>query len=99
MDLAAVVLHEIQPYAGEMLNGYADLTINPDGQVFTVVSVAKFKGERITHLSLHVRIVGQYVLIEHDDSDEPLADALLRAGIPRAQIIRAYAGEPVPESA
>lgn len=99
MDLRAILEQAVKPYAGEMLNGHAYLTVNPDQSVFTVVSVAKFKSERVTHLSLHVRVDGNHIIIEYDDSDEPLADALLQAGIPRSQIILAYAGEPVPESA
>jgi hypothetical protein len=39
------------------------------------------------------------IVIEMDDSNKPLVDALLQAGIPRSKIILAYAGEPVPESA
>lgn len=32
-------------------------------------------------------------------NNKPLVDALMQAGIPRAQIILGYAGEAVPESA
>ncbi len=99
MDLRTVLSEAIQPYAGEMLNGFAYLTISIDQSVYSVVSVAKLKSERVKHLSLLVRVVGETVIIEHDDTDQPLIDALLHAGIPRSQIILAYAGEPVPDSA
>ncbi len=99
MDLKAIIAREIQPYAGEMLNGYAYLTVSEDQSVFTVVSVARIKSERITHLSLHVRVVSELIVIEYDDSSEPLVDTLLRAGVPRSQIVLAYTGEAVPETA
>jgi hypothetical protein len=97
--LTDVVLSEVEGYAGKMLNGYAYLTVSPDHSVFTVVSVGKVKDERITNLSLLVRIVGEQVVIEQDDSNKPLVDALVQAGIPLNQIILDYAGEPVPETA
>ncbi|MBX3082821.1 MAG: XisI protein [Anaerolineae bacterium] len=98
MDIKAILAQVIQPYAGEMLNGHAYLTVSPAQDIFTIVSVAKFKSERVTHLSLHVRVDRDHIIIEYDDSNEPLVDALVHAGVPRSQIILAYAGEPVPES-
>ena len=38
-----------------------------------------------------------HIVIERDVNDKPLVDALLQAGIPRKQIVLAYAGEPVNE--
>ncbi len=97
--LTAVVAREIEGYAGEMLNGYAFLTTSDDHRVFSVVSVGKVKGERVTHLSLLVRVAENQIVVEEDDSNKPLVDALVQAGVPRNQIILAYAGEPVPEIA
>jgi hypothetical protein len=96
--LTQIVEREVAKYAGEMLNGHAYLTISADRRVFTVVSVGIVRGERITNLSLLARIVGDQVVIEQDDSNKPLAEALQQAGIPRRQIVLAYAGDPVPES-
>jgi len=45
---------------------------------------------------LIVRIIRNDVIIERDDNDPPLVDALRQAGVPRSQIILAYAGEPAP---
>ncbi len=50
-------------------------------------------------MSLLVRMLGETIVIEHDQNDKPLFEALVQAGIPRTQIVMAYAGEPVPESA
>jgi hypothetical protein len=40
------------------------------------------------------RVVGDIVIIEADSSANPLVDALVKQGIPRAKIVLAYAGEP-----
>jgi hypothetical protein len=98
-NLIEVVEREIEGYAGEMANGHAYLTVSADRHVFTVVSVGRIQNRRITHLSLLVRVVGERVVIEVDDSNKPFVDALIQAGVPRDQIILAYAGEPAPETA
>jgi hypothetical protein len=85
-------------YAGKVLNGYSYLTQNEDGSVFTVVVVGRVQGKHISGVSLVVRIADDLVIVERDQNDKIVLDALLQAGIPREQIILAYAGELVPES-
>jgi hypothetical protein len=46
-----------------------------------------------------VQIVGDKIVIEADFTDKPLYKALLNQGIPRDQIILAYAGETYPPKA
>jgi len=45
-----------------------------------------------------VEIVSNKIVIDRDIYDKQLVGALLQAGVPREQIILAYAGEPVPET-
>jgi vancomycin permeability regulator SanA len=40
-----------------------------------------------------VRIEGNPVVIEYDANNKPLIEMLISAGIPREQIVLAYAGE------
>lgn len=87
----------LEGYTGEALNGYSYLTENKDGTVFTVVSVGYLPDKRIVDAGLIVRLLENRILIERDVNDKPLVDALLEAGIPREQIVLAYAGEPVNE--
>ncbi len=42
------------------------------------------------------RVEGETVIIEDDATDKPLIDALLQRGVPRSQIVLAYAGEALP---
>ena len=43
------------------------------------------------------RIINDKVIIDEDITDRPLWRELVRAGIPREQIILTYAGEKLPE--
>jgi hypothetical protein len=45
-----------------------------------------------------LRILGNTAIVERDQNDKMVKDALLQAGIPREKIILAYAGEPIPET-
>ncbi len=84
-------------YTGEALNGYSYLTESKDGTAFTVVSVGYLPDKRIVDAGLIVRLLDDHIIIEHDVNNKPLVDALLQRGVPRDQIILAYAGEPVNE--
>ena len=85
-------------YAGKGLNGYSYMTRSDDGQFFTVVSVGQVRGKQIVETGLAVHLIDDKIIIERDVNDKILADALLQAGVPREQIILAYAGETVEEA-
>jgi len=98
MDTLTETVHKVMlGYAGEALNGYSYLTSSADQNVFTVVSVGKVRDERVVNTALLVRLINDHIIIERDINSKPLVDALMQAGIPREQIILAYAGEIVPE--
>lgn len=87
----------LEGYTGKALNGYSYLTENKDGTAFTVIAVGYLPNKRIVDAGLIVRVVQERIVIERDVNDKPLVDALLQAGIPRSQIVLAYAGEPIEE--
>ena len=88
----------IATYTGEGLNGYAYLSHDAEKNVYTVISVGYIKEQRFVDANQIVRLVGDKIIVERDMNDKALVDALLQAGVPRSQIVLAYAGEPVPES-
>ncbi|MCE7946347.1 MAG: hypothetical protein DYG88_02860 [Chloroflexi bacterium CFX4] len=98
-SLAEIVQQAVSDYAGEAGNGQLYMTVSPDGSLFTVIGIGALAGQRFITVGLVARLAGDLVVIERDQNDKPLVEALLQAGIPRKQIILAYAGEPVPESA
>ena len=99
-DQMNVIEREIAAYAKTPLNGgQSYLTQSADSKVFSVVDVLPINGKHQADTGLVVRLAGDLIIIEHDMNNKPLVDALVQAGIPRQQIVLAYAGEPVPEMA
>src|SRR4051794_5818136 len=98
-SLKTVVRQVVAGYAGKGLNSTSYLTQSEDNSVFTVADFARIRGKHFAEISLVVRIVNDLVIVERDQNDKIILDALLQAGIPREKIILAYAGEPVPETA
>ena len=90
---------EIEKYAGEALNGHSYLAENIDNCLLTVISIGEFQGKHISFADLIVRVVGDKIVIDDDRHSNPFYEALMQAGIPRDQIVLAYAGEPVPDMA
>jgi hypothetical protein len=86
-------------YAKKAFNGFTTLTSNPEKTQFVVISVGNTRSGRVTSTALFARIIGETIIIESDNTNMPLVDGLMDAGLPRAQIILAYAGEAVPEEA
>jgi sulfur carrier protein ThiS len=98
MDTLKQTVREIvKGYAGKVIHGYSDMMENDDGTAFTVLVTTNTKEKYTSGISLVVRIIGNQIIVERDQNDKTVLDALLQAGIPREQIILAYAGEPVPE--
>lgn len=96
-SIKQIVREVVKGYSGKVLNGFSYLTHSDDDTVYTVVDVARLKRQHVSGVSLVVRIAGNKVIIERDQNDKPLVDALTQAGIAREDIILAYAGEPVPQ--
>ena len=82
-------------YARKGLNSYSEFTHNDENTMFSVVTIVP--GDHRSFMSLLARIISETIVIERDQNDKPLVDALVQSGISRKQIILAYAGEPVPE--
>jgi hypothetical protein len=99
MDTAAlkqILLEEMQAYAGEGLNAYSYLTENEAEQIYTVVDMATVRGRRLVSTVLIARLSGNQIVIELDQNNKELVDALEARGVPAEQIILAYRGHPVP---
>jgi hypothetical protein len=95
----AILIAELEKYAGKAFNGYTYLTANAEQTHFVITSVATIRGQRVVNTAIITHILGERIIIDRDIFDKSLAEALLQAGIPRGQIILAYMGEPVPASA
>lgn len=67
-------------------------------KVYGVNAVDYPTREEIAMVIVLARIAEDKVVIEEDTTDKKLVDALVQRGIPREQIILAYAGEPIPDA-
>jgi hypothetical protein len=74
--LKQIVREVVSGYAGKVLNGYSYLTHSDDDTVYAVVDVARSKQQHVSGVSLVVRIARDKVIIERDQNDKPLVDAL-----------------------
>jgi hypothetical protein len=98
MDKLGQTLRQVlSAYAKPGINGYTFLTVNADETQFVVTGIGNTRKGRVVNNALVAQIVGDRIIIDRDSTNKPLVEALMDAGIPREQIILAYAGEPVPE--
>jgi hypothetical protein len=96
-EWTSIIEAELADYAKPGLNGWGYVAKSDDGKVYVVVDISIQKGKRYADSGLIVRVFNDLIIIEQDMNDKQLVDALVQAGIPREQIILAYAGEPIPE--
>jgi hypothetical protein len=69
----------------------------PSRKIYAVVDVPDYPRKFPAQTIVMARILNGKVIIDEDTTDRPLWKELVRAGIPREQIILAYAGEALPE--
>jgi hypothetical protein len=90
------ILHqEVLAYAGDMLNGTSWLVVDEARNNYVVMSEGYQRGQRFFDFGIVARVVHDIIVIEMDQNNKPLVDALIQKGIPREQIVLAYAGESV----
>jgi hypothetical protein len=101
-DLETIVEREAKEYSNRWGE---DITImwltNSDQKTYAVLITPEPGNPILKNATLVIlaRIVGEYVLIEADNTDKPLVDALVHnGGIPREKIILRYQGETLPEN-
>lgn len=100
--LETIVAHEVKEYSNRWdYDAHIYYFEEPTHKVYQVLVIPE-SSHPILKTPLMVilaRIVGDYVLIEADNTDKPLVDALVyNGGIPREKIILRYQGETLPEN-
>jgi hypothetical protein len=87
----------LSQYQGEAFNGHVFLTHDMNKTHYVLTGIGTLQHRRIVNTAAVIQIMGEKIIIERDQNSKPLFEALLQAGVPRTQIVLAYAGEPVPE--
>ena len=98
IDLISVVKREVESYERPAIKATTFAFSDDERQRYAVLIVAEPPPKFDAGIMVMARIVGNYVVIDEDTTDRPLWEELVRAGIPRDQIILTYAGEKLPEA-
>lgn len=96
-ELTEILQHEVEDYSGPSIKARTFAISDPAKQTYTVVIVPDFPRKFEANIMVLARVEDDKVVIEEDTTDRPLWRELVRAGIPREQIILAYAGEKPPD--
>lgn len=89
---------EVQLYKGWSPVTDVYFFADEDKHTYVVLDVPHDRENFEPAIVVMAHIVNDKVVIDVDITNKPLIDALMQnAGIPREQIIRAYAGEQLPE--
>jgi hypothetical protein len=96
-DLTTVVQREVEDYArGGTAKAVTYPISDTERHIYSVIIVSDYPRKYKSAVMVAARVIGDKVVIEEDITDRPLWEELVRAGIPREQIILTYAGEKLP---
>lgn len=99
-DLTLIVQREVADYANaEGWKSKLYYIQDEKHQIYTVIDVPEKDHPLVSKAGVIVmaRVLDDKVVIDEDITDRPLYEALEEAGIPREQIVLAYAGETPPD--
>jgi len=98
VDVSGAVARQIMDYVTEGVFDADSYFLRDDAKrTYSFVSVPHHDPQDALIVMLARITADNRVVIETDRTDKPLYEALINAGIPRSQIIRAYAGKTEPE--
>ena len=94
-ELIQIVKTEVRKYAGSGRGANIRLfpLLDDENQTYAVNAVDYPTRKEIAGVVVMARVANDTVIIEEDMTDKKLVDALLQRGVPREQIVLAYAGE------
>lgn len=94
-ELIQIVRTEVRKYAGSGRGANIRLfpLLDDENHTYAVNAVDYPTRKEVAGVVVMARVMDDKVIIEEDMTDKKLVDALLQRGIPRDQIVLAYAGE------
>lgn len=96
--LTQILIETMRGYATEALGGGREyLVCDTESQVYATVYIGQLRDQHEADAGLIAHIENGFIVIDLDMNDKMLVDALIQNGIPRSQIILAYAGERIPD--
>lgn len=98
LDLNTIVRKVVEDYAdGDWWKARSFAVCDEDRRAYAAIVVPDHPRKYKAGLVVMARVVGDTVVIEHDTTDRPLWEELVRLGVPREKIILTYTGDPVPD--
>lgn len=95
-ELCRATRQEVERYVGFSPQANLYPLLDDTHQTYAVVIVPHWPRQLPTEIVVMARVIGDQIVIEEETTDKPLVDALMvNAGIPRQQIVLAYAGEKI----
>lgn len=99
LDFAPIVQKIVEDYAdGIWFKASAYAVCDNARHIYAAIVVPDYPRKFQAGLVVMARIIDDKVIIDHDTTDQPLYQELMRNGIPREKIVLAYAGEHAPVS-
>jgi hypothetical protein len=95
-QLEQILKEEVFKYAGGGFNLKMFPLANADQKVYAVNIIDAPLRKMGAGVVVLARIIEDFIIVEEDNTTKPLVEALMQRGIPRKQIILAYAGEGLP---
>jgi hypothetical protein len=99
-ELMVITRREVEKYAGKSPQAKAYAILDDERLTYAVTAIRNQPGPDYAWIIVQAHIADNLIIVDEDNVfDKKLVYALVQAGIPREQIILAYAGEqmPVPE--
>lgn len=98
MDVTAIVQQEIAAVAAvRSWKARSIYVADAERHIYASIVVPDLPRPFPARVEVMARVVDDWIIIEEDTTDQPLFEALVRAGIPREKIICVYAGQSLPE--
>jgi hypothetical protein len=97
-QLLATLREEVHRYGKHGLNVRFFPLLDDLHQNYAITALPLPDREQGPEIVMMARLEGEYIIIEADNTDRPLYEALMARGIPRERIILAYVGESLPEA-
>lgn len=92
--LMRLTRQEVLMYAGYSPVAKLYPVLDDENRTYVVIIIDEDPDARPAYAVVMARVIGDKVIIDEDRTDKPLYQALMHnVGIPREQIILAYAGE------
>jgi XisI protein len=96
-ELVTITRREVEKYAGISDDAMAYPILDDERQTYAVTAIRNEPGEDHAWIIVQAHVADNHVIVDEDNVlDKKLVYALIQAGIPREQIILAYAGETIP---